>query len=348
MRTLLQLLWFGAVSARENIESSSTSRYIDMNLTTSVTTPTADWKPPKGQELFHYPYRPKFLAHPVLLQCELKDFDYREEDRLGQGGFGQVFKAVHKPTGKTVAIKKISAVSIKERPKHVEYEETIQRAVIHPFISTLYCSLTNKAHDVFFVLEFFPGGNLTKQLSKFFPLPRNLFSKYVAQTLLALRYMHHNCIVYRDLKGENIMLDEFDNIKLIDFGLAVYDCQNKLTNLSGTLEYVAPEVAARSAYGRAADYYSLGVLVYLLQKRSLPYRHQKAKKSQFTKDLASGKLSVPPTNDPVVDDLISILTERDQQKRWENVYVNFDKLKKHPFFEGLDWDYHSEVVTKFY
>lgn len=155
--------------------------------------------------------------------------------------------------------------------------------------------------------------------------------------------MHSYCIIYRDLKAENIMVDKFDNIKIIDFGLSVYSCERDQTSLAGTLEYVAPEVARREKYGREVDYYSLGVLLYLLQTKRLPYRRGKMAKDEFTKQIAKGDLKVRPTGDPHVDELIQLLTLPDQEERWKRVHEEFGSLKQLPFFMEVDWGELEEI-----
>lgn len=298
----------------------------------------------KPQNEFHFPYRPKYPAHRLLGHCRIEDFDFNEKNPLGEGGFGQVFRATHN-SGMSVALKKISAKSIKEKPKHVEHEETIQRILAHPNIGQLLCTMRNDQYDIFFVLEYFESGNLVKNL-RFHPLPRTLKAKYVAQIILALRYLHEQCIMYRDLKAENIMLGQNDDIKLIDFGLSVYSCERDQTSLAGTLEYVAPEVARRSNYGREADYYSLGVLVFLLQTKRLPYTRKTLNltKDEFTKQIAKGILKIPPTGDKDVDQLISLLTLPDQEERWKTVHDGFEKIiKELSYFSGVDWTQLEEM-----
>lgn len=292
---------------------------------------------------YHYPYRPKFLAHPSLGMCRIEDFVFNEEDRVGRGGFGQVFKAKHK-SGKIVAIKMVSSESIKSRPKHVENEETIQRILLSPHIGQLLCSMRNAKNDIFFVMDFYEGGNLSKQLSSIFPLSRQLLVKYVAQVMLALRYIHSHCIIYRDLKAENIMIDHLDNIRLVDFGLSVYDCDSKQSNMAGTIEYVAPEVAGRRPYGREIDFYSTGVLVYLLITGKLPYKRHREDKDKFAARIASGELGVPATGDPKGDELIGYLTDRDQKRRWQRIYVEFESFKKLAFFDGYDWNNVGDTI----
>jgi hypothetical protein len=317
----------------------------------SVETPKADRRaekkttPPENE--YHYPYRPKFPAHSSLGYCKLQDFKFGESDRLGKGGFGQVYKAIHK-SGKVVAIKHTLAQSIKDKPNHVENEETIHRTLQNPFIGQLLCTMKNSKNDIFFALEYSPGGDMHKQISTYYPYSQAVLAKYVAQIVLALRYMHYNCVVYRDLKAENIMIDENDNIKLGDLGLAKYDCDNDLSNLAGTVEYLAPEVAGKRKYGRACDYYSLAVLVYHLQTGRLPYKHKKEQKEAFIKQLAAGKQKIASTGNASADELIRILSDYDPVQRWSNVYVNFEKFKGLKYFDGIDWNMLEDISANQY
>lgn len=303
-------------------------------------------KPAKPGKEFYYPYRPKFQAHPHFGMCRLEDFEFSENDRVGKGGYGTVFKARHIKTGKTVAVKYISANSIKEKPDHAELEETIHYMLAdHPNVSRLFCTMRNSDNDIYLVTEFYDGGNLAKQISRLYPLPRPLLVKWTAQALMALRYIHSYCILYRDVKAENVMIDSTENIKLIDFGLAVYDCDNKRSNFAGTREYVAPEVAARKNYGRAADYYSFGILLYLMKTGSLPYRRGRDEdKDAFAERIARG-IKIKKTGDSEVDDLVSIFTDLDQKVRWARVNGKFSQvIQGHPFFKGYDWDAIDEAI----
>ncbi len=301
------------------------------------------WAAPRGHEGYHYPYRPKFPSHSQLGICRLEDFPFSDkEDKLGLGGFGKVYRSKHVGSNRLVAVKFIAGESIKSRPKHVENEETIHRILDNSYIANFYCSMENpKTHDVYFVMEYFPGGNLSKALSASSKLPPKTIVKYIGQIIIALRYLHSHCIVYRDLKADNTMRDADDNIKLIDFGLSSYDCDNQLGNLAGTLEYIAPEIAAKKRYGRAADYYSAGIMLYILIKGTHPYRRGKTPKDDFIKMIANGSLQIPSTEDPKADQVISYLTTRDPAKRWSLVHVNFSSFKKLPFFSDFDWDYYE-------
>ena len=108
------------------------------------------------------------------------------------------------------------------------------------------------------------GGELFTRIreNKYFPNDVALF--YSCETFLALQYLHSKNILYRDLKPENLLLDKYGHIKLIDFGFAkILKPSERTFTLCGTPEYMAPEVMEKTnGYGIAADYWALGILIY--------------------------------------------------------------------------------------
>lgn len=283
-------------------------------------------------------YKPKYPMHPVFKSCKLENFAWSNETKLGRGGFGEVWKAVHIPTGIMVALKRTSAKSIKASPKHVEFEETIQRSLNHPHIAKHYCTMIDERDNVWFAIEYIPSKNLAKLMDSKKLMPRTLVQKVLAQMISALEYIHDNCIVYRDLKAENVLLDQEGNVKLIDFGLSVWDCEDKLRNVAGTLEYTAPEMASRLPHGRAVDWYSLGILLYTLKTGKLPFRRRELNLSRkgMLKHISKG-LNIKSTGDSIVDDLILKFTAKKPEDRWGPSEKSRQLMRQHEFFSGFDW-----------
>lgn len=88
---------------------------------------------------------------------------------------------------------------------------------------------------------------------------------YAAELVLALEHLHENHIIHRDLKPENILVSADGHIVLTDFGLAkeqVVDHDSGATTWCGTIEYMAPEMLQGKNYGKSADFWSLGILIY--------------------------------------------------------------------------------------
>lgn len=115
-----------------------------------------------------------------------------------------------------------------------------------------------------FVMEYVNGGELFFHLSRerVFSEERTRF--YGAEIICALAYLHSQGIIYRDLKLENLLLDKEGHIKITDFGLCKEDITYGQTTRTfcGTPEYLAPEVLEDNDYGRAVDWWGIGVVMY--------------------------------------------------------------------------------------
>merc|ERR1719446_1112885 len=86
---------------------------------------------------------------------------------------------------------------------------------------------------------------------------------YVAELVLALGYLHHHNIAYRDIKPENLLIDEEGHLRLTDFGFAKV-IRDRTFTLCGTPEYLAPEIIQNIGYGISSDWWALGILTFEL------------------------------------------------------------------------------------
>lgn len=119
-------------------------------------------------------------------------------------------------------------------------------------------------------MEFVPGGSISSILNRFGPLPEVVLCKYTKQILQGVAYLHDNCVVHRDIKGNNVMLMPNGVIKLIDFGCArrlawasLSGTRSELLrSVHGTPYWMAPEVINESGYGRKSDIWSVGCTVF--------------------------------------------------------------------------------------
>jgi len=185
---------------------------------------------------------------------------------LGHGSFGQVLKAFDVDSGEIFALKRIyfnpdNSVQTKFI-ETLKFEISILKEMSHPSIVRYLGS--EVVEDNFCVyLEYLPGGSISRLLSNLGPLPESMVREYIRQILQGLVYLHSNKCIHRDIKGSNILLDAFGNIKLSDFG-----CSKKysnsdsesgmVTSMKGSLPWMAPEVLKQTGYGRKADIWSVG------------------------------------------------------------------------------------------
>ena len=116
---------------------------------------------------------------------------------------------------------------------------------------------------LYFVMPFIRGGELYKHFLKCKRFPEQKVKFYIAQIIIAIGHLHSKNILHRDLKLENIMINENGYLKLIDFGLAKIVPGNETTmSFCGTPEYIAPEMVAGKGHGKAVDWWAVGILIY--------------------------------------------------------------------------------------
>jgi serum/glucocorticoid-regulated kinase 2 len=122
------------------------------------------------------------------------------------------------------------------------------------------------------------GGELFQHLSNAKKFAEKQARFYAMQIALGLGYLHDKDFIYRDLKLENILMDELGNVSLTDFGMAKVIRDGELAQtFCGTPEYIAPEVLDGKGYGKSADWWSLGILTYEMMFGLPPFYHTSQK-----------------------------------------------------------------------
>ena len=205
---------------------------------------------------------------------------YERSVLLGEGSFGKVYKA-HMKGAPTVfrAVKEVQKssgiVSAEQRTALIQ-EVDLLAQVDHPHVMKVY-ELFEDDFKFAIVSELITGGELFDFLCSMDLLSEASAAKAIGQILGALSYLHAKHIVHRDLKPENIMLEKTPqhisdiSLKLIDFGLsAVLPHNRRLHEVTGTLQYMAPEVFS-GHYDDKCDVWSVGVILYLMLIGELPF-----------------------------------------------------------------------------
>jgi len=188
------------------------------------------------------------------------------------------------------------------------------------------------------VLDYFTGGELFFHLKQTGRFPEERARFYAAQITMALEVLHKHKIVYRDLKPENVLLDEDGNIRLTDFGLSKESVSgSELTHtFCGTPEYLAPEVIHGAGYNQAVDWWSLGTLLYEMLTGLPPFYNENL--HVMYEKIIRAKLTFPPYLSASAKSFLAGLLERNPKQRLGGGDADADELKRHAFFEGLDWN----------
>lgn len=266
----------------------------------------------------------------------LKHFDVLR--MIGRGSFGKVLLVRKKNSSQLFAVKILNKPTIvkKQQVEHTRTERRVLASISHPFIVCLHYAFQTK-DQLYFVLDYCPGGDLFFHLSRcgYFPEPMAKF--YTAEIVLALIHLHEQGIVYRDLKPENIMLDVEGHVKLADFGLAKEGITGELDGtytMCGTPEYLPPEILNRVGHGTAVDWWNLGMVLYEMLTGRPPWYTQD-REELFTR-LREAELEFPEGLSVEAMDLIRGLLTRDPAKRLGAIDPR--EITYHPFFGDIDWN----------
>ena len=134
---------------------------------------------------------------------------------------------------------------------------------------SLYCTFQTKS-KLYFVTEFYSGGDLNYHIQQT-TLPESLVAFYTAEVIVALDALHQQNYIYRDLKPENLLLDENGHIHLIDFGLCKKVTSKRRWSTGGTPDYLPPEALEKQPFSFEADWWQLGIMVWCMLTQKMPF-----------------------------------------------------------------------------
>jgi len=249
---------------------------------------------------------------------------------LGTGSFAVVKLGICRETGDRFAVKEIDKkkYELKQQNKqrttsNIMNEANILQQIDHQNIIKVY-DVFDEEHTLFIVLEIAFGGELFQRIIDHKKLTENTARYIMKQLLDAIMYLHDNKIAHRDLKPENILMKDRVSwdIKITDFGLSrllLFD-NEMLTTMCGTPLFLAPEVLSskkRGGYGFECDYWSIGVILYLMLVGHPPYNEKEGNLLELVKN---GKFSFPKKTWNEISipakDLVVNLMQIDVKKRF--------------------------------
>lgn len=199
---------------------------------------------------------------------------YRIEDLIGEGGFGAVYRAIHTGTGDVVAIKVLrnDQLSSPEMVQRFQQEAAVTAKLKQPHTVRVFDFGQMDSGELYIAMEFLDGRVLSKLLADESPLPYRRLAKIVGQVLKALAEAHEKGLVHRDLKPDNIFLQnvhgEGDFVKVLDFGIAKSllggesGAKTATGVIVGTPPYMSPEQARGTGVDARTDIYAMGCILY--------------------------------------------------------------------------------------
>ena len=270
---------------------------------------------------------------------------------IGHGGFSKVWKVKWKKTNAIFALKEMSKARIMDKKceSTILLERDLLSKMNHPFIVNMHFSFQD-LNSLYLVMDLVTGKDLRYHLAKLKKFSQEQSKFFLACTILGLEYLHYNRILHRDIKPDNLVLDEKGYIKLTDFGISREMDRLIPGESSGTPGYMAPEVMCGKPHNIDSDYYCMGIMAYELMKGVRPYickNNSELKKKVMENQIIINKLELPDGWGIEAADFINRLIKRKQSERLGHGGDN--EVKNHLWFKGFSWDklYRRELVSPY-
>ncbi|XP_064458680.1 microtubule-associated serine/threonine-protein kinase 2-like [Ornithodoros turicata] len=280
--------------------------------------------------------------------------DFENVKLLGAGGFGAVYKVIHKQSG-LVSTMKLVACSLFQRHSQAIADKIVASIIRSPFLVRYYCCYVTK-DAMITVMEYICGVDLNRVCDKAVYLPTNECRIVFAQLVLAVEHLHLRGFFHRDIKVQNMMILPGGRCKLIDFDtnklcighfsrrcLKGYFLKTAFEHndgeSAGTVPYMAPEILKRRPYGRACDWWSCGVTLYKLMTGRVPFRGDT--KEELRDKIINSPLKWPKPeefplcNSPEAKDMVFKFLKKNPVERLGSTH--YIDIKTHAFFDGFNW-----------
>lgn len=259
--------------------------------------------------------------------------------RIGQGSMSKVFRARDRKLGRTVCLKvldRIKTARFEDRFKGLQRptEGAICVSLHHPHVVRTFDHGVSTKGEQFLVMEFIEGMGLNYLIETKSPKLAGQRVKYLTQAADALEYTHHQRYLHRDLCPRNIMVNDEDEVKLIDFGLAIPYLPQfcRPGNRTGTMSYLAPELIRRQVTDHRVDVFALGVTAYEIYVGRLPW--EKADSLETALARLNRPAVDPHVANPRLDEktarFLKKAVERDPRDRFQTAAEFRDMLRSLP------------------
>ena len=261
---------------------------------------------------------------------------------VGEGGFGRVVLAELKKSPEKAFVLKV--VSKKQVINQNLIDELLieHRVALLPnkpsFLAGMLASFQDPEY-LYMVFDFYAGGDLLYHIDQETIFPEHRTRFYIAEISIALFFLHSCKIAYRDLKLENILLDNEGHVKLVDFGLCAEGILNGQTHTDtscGTLQYLAPEVLERLPNDCGADLWGLGVLAYEMMLGTFPFAGDT--EEGLLLNIHETPIRLPfQLSEPAKLFVSALLKENPAERLGYDHKMGREEFRAASFFSQIDW-----------
>ncbi|KAI8099543.1 kinase-like domain-containing protein [Halteromyces radiatus] len=259
---------------------------------------------------------------------------------VGRGAFGKVRIVEHRETRQLYAMKYINKEECirMDAVRNIIRERTILEQLDHPFLCRLRFAFQDNI-CMYMVTDLMLGGDLYYHISANQYFSEDVLRFWFAELSSAVKYLHFNGVVHRDIKPQNILMDEWGHVHLTDFNIATYLHSNRLlTSGSGTSYYMAPEVLKGGGYNEAVDWWGLGVTLYECVYGKKPFDHEL--NDELSAAIRRGHVHYSNSKRSISGECLSVMQgflEMVPTKRLGQGDHGWISLVQHPFFRSVDW-----------
>ncbi|CEG65075.1 Putative AGC/YANK protein kinase [Rhizopus microsporus] len=258
---------------------------------------------------------------------------------IGQGGFCKVYKVQHAQRKRLYALKVINKEKCIKMGAvfNVIRERKILENLDHPLICNMRFAFQDTS-SIYMAMDLMIAGDLRFHITHK-QHNEQVIRFWISELVCAVKYLHSQGIVHRDIKPDNILLDKEGHIHLSDFNIACEIPSNKpLISLSGTAAYFAPEMLKGNGYDEDVDWWSVGITFYECVYGKRPWSNCN-NIEELKKQVVYNPIPYPPSNVSLncLSALKSFL-EKDAKKRLgHGVSSGWRSIMSHPFFKPVDW-----------
>ncbi|XP_071093448.1 ribosomal protein S6 kinase-related protein-like [Haliotis cracherodii] len=275
------------------------------------------------------------------IRRDLEEQEFEVIDIIARGAYGNVLKAQREDEKKFYAVKVLEKKQIigESAIQQCKDEAAIQSMLgDHPFIVKLNEYWQSKKY-LYIVLDYVPHGDLFSLWTFHTMFPERLVRVYIAEMSMVLDYLHNSGVIFRDLKMENILFDPKGHIQLIDFGLSKWLQKGDRTRtICGTLQYMAPEVLSAYPYGHQADWWSMGILMYVMMTGKYPVEAARDHRRMAEKVYECDFLMPESIGNDAQDIVHRLLTKAPQRR-----IVDLSTLQEMDFFKNINF---TDLIEK--